>query len=116
MSDPDDRAFVDAAYVLGLVKGRSSLVFDPTAPITRQEAAGLLARLCRYGGGVLPEGAGLGNYGDAGQIAPWAQTDVAAISAIGVLAGAEHSFGPENPYTREQSYLSLLRLFQMETT
>ncbi len=103
-------ADVNAAYRLGIVNGRSGTVFDPDAPITREEAAAMLNRTFHVCGGEAGE-AEL-SFTDLDDVAPWAKEDVAAMTALGVFRGmGDGSFAPKGAYTREQCVLTALRLW-----
>ena len=107
-------ADVNAAYRLGIVNGRSGTVFDPAAPITREEAAAMLNRTYRVCGGEAGE-AEL-SFTDRDDVAPWAKEDVAAMTALGVFRGmGDGSFAPKGTYTREQCVLTALRLWNALT-
>lgn len=111
VSFPDtDRAEIVAAAQLGIVKGRTSGKFDPYAPITRQEAAAMLARTAR----LLGAQASSEPYAfiDRAKVDTWATEDVDLVSALGVMKGnTVDEFMPLSPYTREQSYMTIARLY-----
>ncbi|MCI8829091.1 MAG: S-layer homology domain-containing protein [Ruminiclostridium sp.] len=99
------------AYYLGVVDGRSPGHFDPDAPITRQEAAVMLAKAYRVVGKMLPEVSEDLPFQDVEQIADWAKESVAVMYHWGILQGKEDgSFDPQGSFTREQCLLTLLRL------
>lgn len=112
-----DSADILAAYALGIVKGNSDTTFNPEGSITRQEAALMLARTA----GVLEIASGEGqSFGDAANIASWAKEGVGVVSGLtdpvtgsAVMGGTGNGcFSPLDPYTREQAYLTVLRLFR----
>jgi hypothetical protein len=108
-TDVDDSA-VTLAFGLGVVNGIGDGLFNPDGDITRQEAAIMLANLSRGVLGVESEPPPIG-YGDAGSVAEWAQSGVAFVTEHGIMSGVgENAFAPLNPYTREQSILTVLRL------
>ena len=101
------------AYYLGVVDGRSPGHFDPDAPITRQEAAVMLAKAYRVVGKMLPEVSEDLPFQDVEQIADWAKESVAVMYHWGILQGKEDgSFDPQGPFTREQCLLTFLRLYE----
>ena len=117
-SDTDD-ASVLAAYALGVVKGRGTPgIFDPYSSITRQEAAVMLARAAAVLGVTEPTGDTL-TFTDP--IADWAQKEVTFVSGMvdpvsgnRVMQGTNAqtgAFSPLAPYTREASYLTMIRLY-----
>ena len=115
-TDTTDR-HVLAAYRLGIVNGTSATTFNPNGTITRQEAAAMLARTARVLG--LSAGDGM-SFADADQIAGWAKEDVSFVSALTdavsgspVMNGTGNgNFSPRSFYTREQAYVTALRLFR----
>lgn len=101
-----------AAYALGIINGRGDGVFDPYATITRQEAAALLMRSA----GVL--GMDTGNVVDAGfvdgdEVGVWFTDAVNFVYQINVMNGTGNdAFSPLGTYSREQSYMTIYRLFK----
>ena len=101
---------VAAAYALGLVTGYEDGTFRPNNRITRQEAAVLLWRAA----GVL----GMNNanppaseFADRGNVASWARREVDYVNSIGVMNGlTATTFSPTTNYTRQQSYMTIIRL------
>ncbi|MBE6871555.1 MAG: hypothetical protein E7491_06330 [Ruminococcaceae bacterium] len=115
VSFPDTTsANVIAAAKLGIVNGRASGAFDPSANITRQEAAKMLA----LGAKVLGEDitATAVDFADASTIYDWAKDFIYYVNGIGVMKGTSTTtppnFSPLRTYTREQSILTVLRLFK----
>ncbi len=104
-------AYINLAYLLGVVKGRDARHYDPDGPITRQEAAALLARTYGVYGTLEPKEAE--PFTDADAIASWAVEDVAAMAGWDILHGDENrAFSPLAHYTREQGVLAFLRLYK----
>lgn len=106
-----DSESVYALSRLGVIDGRGNGIFDPDAAITRQEAAKLLSNTA----GVL----GLAHteiwfeYSDAQEADDWAQPFIQEASNLGVMLGvAEGIFDPLGTYTREQSMITMLRLYR----
>ncbi len=107
-----------AAYALDLVSGRGNGIFDPYGAITRQEAAAMLGRTANALG-LYKGNAPAMSFTDTSSIASWATESVFFVSSIldevsgsRVMAGmADGSFSPRTTYTREQSFLTMLRLF-----
>ena len=114
-TDTMDRCVL-AAYQLGIVKGTSATTFNPNVTITRQEAAVMLARTARVMGLSAKNGM---SFADADQIADWAKEDVSFVSGLTdtvsgskVMNGTGNgNFSPRSFYTREQAYVTALRLF-----
>lgn len=115
-NDPD----ILAAYTLGIIKGIGNQKFSPNGNITREDAATMLMRTY-YGADMEDEAAVQPvNYADRSQIGSWARTgvDLAStmkdpVSGVAVMQGiGGNKFGPKGTYTREQAYLTILRLYR----
>ncbi len=114
VSFPDtDSANVIAAAKLGIVNGRSSGAFDPSANITRQEAAKMLALAAKVLGADIT--ASEVAFADADDIYAWAKEFIYYVNTIGVMNGTSTRTSPNltplRTYTREQSILTVYRLF-----
>jgi len=103
---------VTAAFKLGIVNGKAEGIFDPAGMITRQEAAAMLTRAAKaYGADI---GAGASDFSDYGAVAAWAKSSVDFVAANGVMSGVgDNIFSPVGAYTREQSILTVLRLYNV---
>ncbi len=102
---------VIAAYALGVINGRGNKVFDPYAGITRQEAAVMLTNAAKLLGADISGSADSG-FNDGTVIASWAQDAVDFVFEHNIMNGTGgNAFSPLNPYTREQSYMTIYRLF-----
>lgn len=103
---------VIAAYALGIVRGRGNGTFGPYDTITRQEAAAFLTRGAKVLGmdtTVSVEA----SFADGEAVADWAQNDVSYISQIKVMGGTgENMFSPLGNYSREQSFVTVYRLYR----
>lgn len=106
---------VVAAYALGIVSGRGSGLFDPYASITRQEAAAFLMRSAKVLG-MDTSKITASTFSDGDQISVWFKDAVNFVSQINVMSGTGDGFSPQGNYTREQSYLTIYRLFQAATS
>lgn len=107
-SDTADGTVLSAAR-LGIVNGRPGGVFDPGAYITREEAAAILARTAALLSDTAP--AQPADFSDAGEISAWAAESVGFVSSNGIMSGSGGAFYPKAFYTREQAYLTFLRLY-----
>ena len=94
---------------LGIVTGRGGNRFDPDASISRQEAAIILARLSAAVGKPLDDSEP--TFADSDQIADWATKDVGKMQASGIMTGSNNAFDPNGAYTREQSIITILRVW-----
>ena len=101
---------VEKMAALGVVTGTGDGAFDPGGLLTREQAATMLARLSDAVGAPLP--AGSPTFPDAASISSWASEAVGRVQAGGVMSGTgTGTFDPAGPYTREQSILTMLRLY-----
>lgn len=117
-----EKAFIDCnerdvlyAYVMHIVYGKGDGIFDPNGLITREEAATMLMRtLFVYGGGLKhgPEVEEFEKYSDYDTISDWALSDVQFVWKLNVMKGvSEIEFSPKTYYTKEQSIVTFLRLY-----
>ena len=96
---------------LGVVGGVGNGNFNPNGTITRQEAAVMLSRLIERIDQPLPIVAP--TFADNAQIAGWATQAVGQIQAAGIMGGVgNNQFNPTGQFTREQSIVTMLRLFE----
>jgi hypothetical protein len=113
------KTFADTADVnvqkmgaLGVVYGVSDDRFDPNGTLTREQAATMLARLAAAVGKPLPEQAA--TFSDNTKISSWAIVQVGQVQAAGIMGGVGNNiFDPTGKYTREQSIITILRLFDV---
>lgn len=115
-TDTDD-ADVLAMCDAGIVKGYSGNRFGPDDPITREQAAVMLARLARA---VGKNEADIKNTGfrDGDKISSWAKEDVQFIAGVRTQGGKAvmggtggGNFSPKSNYTREQAFITFQRLY-----
>jgi len=113
-SDFTDTDLVDvrkAAYI-GVVTGVGGGRFDPDALLTREQAAVMVARLANVIGNPLVMQ--LPTFADNDQISTWAFDGVGQMQASGIMGGVGNNrFDPHGAYTREQSVITMLRLFDI---
>ncbi|MGO4548491.1 S-layer homology domain-containing protein [Paenibacillus sp. 2TAB23] len=104
--------WIQAAVQLGLADGVSASRFAPDKPVTRQEAALLLARaLKKQTGGT---GART-SFADDGLIASWAKSSAAAVQSLGLMQGDSNVyFRPLDPITRQETVVMVHRVLQNE--
>ena len=97
---------------LGVVTGVGGGNFAPTNTLTREQAAVMLARLAYAIGQPLPPSAP--TFADNAQISGWAVDGVGQMQASGIMGGVgNNQFSPSGSYTREQSIVTMLRLFDL---
>ena len=111
--------FVDSSDInvqkmggLGVVQGVGEGKFAPDNTITRQEAAIMLANLMKAMGKPLTELAP--TFDDNEAIASWAFTQVGQVQSAGIMSGVgDNIFSPRTSYTREQSIMTMIRLYDL---
>lgn len=111
--------YVVAANALGIVNGKGDGIFDPSGMITRQEAAIMLLRASKVIDSSIGSNYSIG-FADKNLVASWAQEGIGFVtsrsdltSGKSVMGGVgNNEFSPLTKYTREQSYLTIIRLFQ----
>ena len=101
-----------AANALGIISGRGNGIFDPYSVITRQEAAALLTSSAKVlGMNTTP--AQQTTFADNGDVAVYFRNAVSFVYQINVMGGTGNDkFSPLGSYTREQSFITVYRLFQ----
>ena len=105
-------ADVRLAASLGIVNGYPDGSFQPGHAIARQEAAKMLRSTALLLGA---DGTPREQYGfsDGGRIEGWARESVDFVAHMRVMQGDNAGrFCPHDPYTREESYLTVLRLYK----
>ncbi len=108
-SDTNDRAVLQAA-TLGLVLGDGDGRFRPNDPLTREEAAAVLTRLCRLIG-FTPARLRDDSPSDFDTVSGWARDDVLGLYRAEVFRGDELSaFRPTGHFSAEAAAITLYRL------
>ena len=113
-SDTNDR-YVLCLASLGIVNGTGNNLFEPNSHIMREEAATMLQRTSYTIDNNATEHVSVKlAYEDANSISNWAVAPVAFVTNSGIMKGiGDNKFDPKGDYTREQSYLTFLRLVQV---
>lgn len=110
-ADTTDPAVLRMASVK-VVNGVGNGAFDPDGQLTREQAATMLARLSA----VLdkPLTASEPTFADNADVAGWAMPFVGQMQASGIMGGTgNNQFSPKQSYTREQSVVTIMRLYGM---
>jgi len=108
--DDTDNTFVIIAHYLYIVTGVAERTFAPDNPITRQEAATMLARIA-VAFDITEPGASQIHFADSNLFAPWAYEAIGFVSSYGIMGGVGNDlFSPLGPYTREQTFVTMSRL------
>lgn len=110
-NDTNDKYILCAAS-MGIIAGRGNGIFDPDSAITREEAAKMLYfTYISSESDISAKNIGL-TYADRDKISLWALDSVGFVTASGVMNGVgDNKFDPSGLYTREQAYLTFLRLY-----
>ena len=96
---------------IGVINGVGDGKFDPDGQLTREQAATILVRLADAMGKPLPEGTA--SFADNASISSWAIDAVGRAKAGGIMDGTgNNTFSPQGAYTREQSILTVMRLYE----
>ena len=100
------------ATLIGVAEGVGGGRFDPDSGLTREQAAVMLSRLASAAGKPLREREPV--FSDSGDISLWAVSSVGRVQAAQIMLGASiNAFSPKNPYTIEQSIVTMLRLYNL---
>ena len=95
--------FVAWAAANGIVTGRSSTIFDPDAPITREELVVMIYRFLRYAGIELEE-QDVEEFADFSEVSNWAQEAVTYLHRAGLINGRPGNiFDPKATATRAET-------------
>lgn len=101
---------VEKMAALGVVSGVGDNMFSPNSPLTREQAATMLSRLAAAIGKPLTEQAP--TFSDNASISSWAIEAVGQMQVTNIMSGVgDNTFSPQTDYTREQSIVTLLRLY-----
>ena len=110
-TDCEDEAVLRCAS-MGIVNGIGGGRFDPDAPIRRQEAASMLHRLALLRTDADTSPAMPHVFSDGADLRAWSRSDVYWAYENGIMLGTgDNGFSPNGSYTREQSILTMLRLY-----
>lgn len=118
---------VTAAVTLGIVSGRGNGIFDPNAPISRQELCKMLDNILLACGQTpaTTNSTALTAFSDQSAIATWAKSPMQRMLQADILRGVASTYDdptgetirtmllqPTGTTTREQSLLVALRFYQ----
>ena len=102
---------VQKAAAIGVVNGVGNNNFAPNSGLTREQAATMLARLANAIGKPIPLSAP--TFSDKAAISSWASEAVGQMQSTGIMGGVgDNLFSPTGSYTREQSIVTILRLYE----
>ncbi|CAN7256146.1 S-layer homology domain-containing protein [Paenibacillus sp. LjRoot153] len=104
---------VAAANEAKLIEGRSDTVFEPNAPITREEMAVMLVRSYEWAAGRQTTAKQM-VYTDAEQISDWAKPYIQQATDVGLMSGQhDDRFAPASFTTRAETAQALLNLMKV---
>ena len=103
------------AYRINVTFGTGDgTTFSPNALLTREQAATMLSRLADAIGTSLPNQPA--TFADKSDISSWAIDAIGRMQASGIMSGVGNNlFSPGGPYTREQSIVTIMRLYYIVT-
>ena len=97
---------------IGVVNGTDNEIFSPDDNLTREQAATMLARLANAIGQLFSLAASV--FTDSESISVWAIEVVGQVQEAGIMNGTnEHEFSQKSLYTREQSIVTMLRMYRL---
>jgi hypothetical protein len=101
------------AAAIGVTTGTGDgSTFSPNVLLNREQAATMLSRLANAVGQPLPEHTA--TFVDNEQVSSWAVEAVGQMQTTNIMGGVGgNRFAPGDPYTREQSIVTILRLFNI---
>jgi len=110
-NDTADINVQKAAYI-GIVTGTGNNNFSPDMQFNREQAATIITRLAEAIG--QPLSAAIPAFADNAQISTWASAQSGQVQAAGIMQGiGGNRFYPQGTFTREQSIITILRLFEL---
>ena len=98
---------IDIAFTNGVTNGVSKYSFNPDAPITRQEAAKMVANYKKI---TVTKVYRLNAFSDSSQVASWALEEIEAVLKAGYMKGDNKTFRPTDNITRAESIVTLSRV------
>jgi len=109
-SDTNDINVEKMAFA-GVVSGVGNNKFSPDKALTREQAAVMLSNLSDSIGQPFPIMSAA--FADNNLISQWATISVGRVLAAEIMSGTGNNFfSPEQPYTREQSIITILQTFK----
>jgi len=116
ISSLSERARKDimAAYALQIVAGTSATTFEPSNPITREQAAKMLTATA-YALGEMTD-ATMPVFADGDNISNWAKPYIGYVFDANIMSGVgSNRFDPKGGYQRQQAYMTVLRVYKKVT-
>lgn len=105
---------IDRLFKLGIISGRTDVLFEPDGAVSRQEAAAMITRvadLFMYVGTNYRL-----NTADSSNVAPWASFYVRWVIDKGIMSADENNrFNPNGTVSVQQAITAVSRLFDLIT-
>ncbi len=102
------RTQIDIAFTNGVANGVSNELFNPDEPITREEAAKMIANYKKISDSNFDK---LNKFKDYNQVSLWATKEVEGILENKYMQGYEdNTFRPKNDITRAEAVATLSRI------
>jgi len=95
------------AYNFGITNGTGQGIFAPSALITREQAAVMLARVAEKLGNEIVSSVMVEEA-----VSEWARNGVGFVMEKGIMNGTGNGFEPFGMYTKEQSVATFIRMFE----
>lgn len=115
-TDTNDTS-VAALTQAGVIHGRSDTLFAPNDSITREEAAVILTNTAEFMGVKKDISLFSTRFSDFETVSEWAKDAVCKADALGIMRGmGENNFSPKSGYTKEQSAVTMLKLFNLDVS
>ncbi|MCL2392954.1 MAG: S-layer homology domain-containing protein [Oscillospiraceae bacterium] len=109
-NDTDDVNAQKLAY-LGVIQGTGGGNFSPNMQFNREQAAAILTRLANAIGEPFP--AASPTFADNSQMSAWARDYIGRVQVAGIMEGiGDNRFDPQGTFTREQSIITMLQMFE----
>ena len=110
-TDTYDVNIQKAAFV-GIAGGVGDNRFNPDGTLTREQAAVMLSNLANALGQPFMQNAP--TFADNDNAESWALDSIGRIQAAGIMGGTGNNmFSPKQPYTREQSIITVMRVYDI---
>ena len=103
---------VQKAAAIGVVTGVGDNRYNPGGTLTREQAATMLSRLANAIGKPLTQQSA--TFADRGDISGYAVDAVGQMQATGIMGGTGNNmFSPKGDYTRAQSIVTIMRMYDI---
>ncbi|MGI5921584.1 MAG: SwmB domain-containing protein [Syntrophomonadaceae bacterium] len=106
--EPDNwfAAEIARAQAAGYISGYDDGTMKPNQPISRQETAAIIARICKLD--TSSHLNAVNKFKDAGTIPAWSKGSIGAVVAQGYMSGyPDQTYHPEKPISRAEAVVTL---------